>query len=74
MVAQIECCLGNFVVLQGIRTSVATCKKPYIFVIFQGRGSGPPVPPLDPRMLSMNTRVLNCTLSLTYCHVLPPFV
>ena len=28
------------------------CKKPYIFVIFQG-GSGPPVPPLDPHMSSM---------------------
>ena len=43
----IECWLGSFAVLQGIRASIA--KKPYIFVIFQG-GSVPPVPPLDPRM------------------------
>ena len=31
------------VVFQGIRTSIA--KEPYIFVIFQGGGSGPPFPP-----------------------------
>ena len=37
----IECWLGSFVVLQGIKTSIA--KQPYIFVIFQG--SRPPVPP-----------------------------
>ena len=36
---KIECCLGSFVVLHGIRTS--TAKKTYIFVIFQGG--------LDPR-------------------------
>ena len=35
-------------IFQGIRTSIA--KKPCIFVIFQGEGSGPPVPPLDPLM------------------------
>ena len=45
----IECWIVSFMVLQGIRTNIA--KKPYIFVIFQrGGGSGPPVPPLDPRM------------------------
>ena len=41
----IESLLGSCVILQGIRTSMA--KKPYIFVIFQGR-SGPPVPPPPP--------------------------
>ena len=40
----IECWLGSFVVLQGIRTSIA--KKPYIFVIFQGGGVRIPAPPL----------------------------
>ena len=37
-------------IFQGIWTSVA--KKPYIFVIFQGGGggSGPHIPPLDPRI------------------------
>ena len=34
---------GTFVIFQGIRTSIA--KKPYTFVIFQGGGSGPSVPP-----------------------------
>ena len=34
---------GSFVIFQGIRTSA---KKPYIVVIFQGGGSGPPVAPL----------------------------
>ena len=36
---------GSFVFLRGIRTSIA--KKPYIFVIFNGRGGGSrsPVPP-----------------------------
>ena len=44
--------LNAGLVLQGIRTSIA--KKPYIFVIFQGGGgvSGPPVPPLDPHIVS----------------------
>ena len=37
--ANIECWLGSFVVLQGIRASIA--KKPYIFVIFQGEGQEP---------------------------------
>ena len=37
-----ECWLGSFVVLRGIRTSIA--KKPFIFVIFQG-GPDLPVPP-----------------------------
>ena len=45
----IESLLGSWVILQGIRTSMA--KKPLaIFVIFQGGGSGPPVAPLDPHM------------------------
>ena len=47
----IECWLGSFVVLQGIRTSVA--KKPYIFCDFSGGGGGvqtPPPPPLDSHM------------------------
>ena len=43
----IKCWLGSFVVLQGIRTSIA--KEHYVFEIFQG-GSGPPCPPLGPRM------------------------
>ena len=29
-----KCCLGSFVIFQGIRTSIA--EEPYIFVIFQG--------------------------------------
>ena len=38
-----------FVIIQGIRTSIA--KKPYSFVIFQGGGPDPlSPPPLDPRM------------------------
>ena len=32
----IECWLGSFVIFQGVCTSIA--KKPYIFLIFQGRG------------------------------------
>ena len=44
----IESLLGSCVILQGIRNSIV--QKPYIFVIFQGGGSGPPVPPLDPHM------------------------
>ena len=46
----IECWLGSFAVLQGIRTSIA--KKPYILWFFRGMGSGPPAPPppLDPNM------------------------
>ena len=49
MASNIECWLGSFVIFQGIWTSIA--KKPYIFVILQGRGwSGPPPPPLDPPM------------------------
>ena len=39
----IESWLGSFVVFKGTWTSIA--KKRYIFVIFQGGGSGPPVPP-----------------------------
>ena len=36
-------------IFQGIRTYIA--RKTCIFVIFQGGGSGPPVPPpLDPHM------------------------
>ena len=35
------------VIFQGIRTGIT--RKPYIFVIFQGRGPDPcPHPPLDP--------------------------
>ena len=39
-------------IFQGIRNCIA--RKPYIFVIFHGGGggSGPPVPPLDPHMLT----------------------
>ena len=33
--------LVTLLIFQGIRTNIA--KKPYIFVIFQGGGSGPPV-------------------------------
>ena len=41
--ANIECLLGSFVIIQGIRTSIAM--KHYIFVVFQGGGgvSGPPL-------------------------------
>ena len=38
----IECCLGSLVPFQVIRTSIDM--KPYIFVIFQREGSGPPDP------------------------------
>ena len=41
----------------GIRTSIA--KKPYDFVIFQGGGSRPIVPPLDPPMFA-SSLVLIC--------------
>ena len=40
----IECWLGSFVALQGIRTSIA--EKPYMFVIFQGGGHDILPPPL----------------------------
>ena len=40
---KIECWLGSYVLFQGMRASIA--KKPYIFVIFQGRWSGPTVRP-----------------------------
>ena len=39
----IEFWLGNLVIFQRIRNSIA--RKPYSFVIFQGEGSGPHVPP-----------------------------
>ena len=46
----IERWLGNFVIFQGIQTSIA--KKPYILVNFQGGVEGlDPVPPLDPSMI-----------------------
>ena len=45
----IECWPGSFVILRGIRTSIA--KKPFIFVIFSG-GPDPSPPPLDPRVLA----------------------
>ena len=45
---KIERWFGSFVILNGIGTSVD--KKPYINVIFQGGGGGPPVARLDPRM------------------------
>ena len=40
--------LGTFEIFQGVQNSID--KKPYIFVNFQGVGSGPSVPPLDPCM------------------------
>ena len=60
--------LGSFVILQGIRTSIA--KKPYIFVIFQG-GLDPLLPTswetICVRIFSASE--LNCTtvISLTFC-------
>ena len=37
-------------IFQGVRTCIA--RKPYTFVIFQGGGSEPPVPPpLDPHLV-----------------------
>ena len=45
----IECWLGRFVIFQGVRTSIA--KKPFFSWFF--RGSGPPLSPLDPPMLSV---------------------
>ena len=44
MTPNIECWLGSFVIIQGIRTSIA--KKPYIFVLPGGPVS--PVPPPPP--------------------------
>ena len=35
---------GSFVISQAIRASIATCKTPYIFVIFQRAGCPPPPP------------------------------
>ena len=58
--SNIECWLGRFDVLQGIRTSIA--KKPYIFVIFQGvRTPNHPLPPpyLYPRMIVIFNPRLN---------------
>ena len=40
----IECWLGSCVIFQGVHTIIA--KKPYIFVIFQGRGVRTPMSPL----------------------------
>ena len=40
--------LGSFVSFRGYRPILLG--NPYIFVIFQGEGSGLPVPPLDPHM------------------------
>ena len=49
-----ECWLVSFVVLQGIQTNIA--KKPYIVVIF--RDGGPyPLPPLDPTLFSMLSKL-----------------
>ena len=50
--------------VQGIQTRIS--KNPYIFVIFQGGGSRPPVPPLDPQMKLTFTSTLwsNSELSL----------
>ena len=46
---KIECCLGSFVIFQGIRASVA--KESYSFVIFQGvRRVRTPLTPLDARV------------------------
>ena len=55
----IECWLGSFVLGQGIRTSIA--KKPFIFAIFQGGGSGPPVPPLDMHIFMLIKMRRKCT-------------
>ena len=45
----LECWLGSFVIVQGMRTSFA--KKLHIFVIFKGGLVRTPCsPPLDPRM------------------------
>ena len=55
---------------QGIQTSFTG--KPYIFVIFRGGGggggggggvSGPPIPPLNPHMVSMCERITRNTQS-----------
>ena len=45
--------LGSFVIFQGIMNSIA--KKPYIFVIFQGRSRPPPPPPPPPRIHACDT-------------------
>ena len=45
----IKCCLGSFVIFQGIWPSIV--KKPYNFVIFQGGGGPDPLSPPDPRMM-----------------------
>ena len=46
MVPNIECWFGSFVVLQGIRTSIA--KKPFIFCDFQSEGGGGVQTPFPP--------------------------
>ena len=53
--------LCNFL---GVQTSIA--KKSY-FVIFQGRGAGPPVLPLDLRMF-LGYDQLNSTTALDFWH------
>ena len=81
MMVNIECWLGSFVIFQEIRTSIA--QKLYIFVIFRGGGggSGPPVSPLDPHMLTTVLFILvqlRITLNQWQCHcknrreVMPP--
>ena len=47
MMANIECLLGSFVIIQGIQTSIAM--KHYVFVVFKGVG-GVWTPPLNPHM------------------------
>ena len=42
--------------------------KPYIFVIFQGGGSGPPVPPLDPPMGEKREAYLKQHILLSLLH------
>ena len=65
----IECCLGSFVIFQGIWTSIA--KKPFIFVIFQGGGGDldpcPPSGSAHDRLVWVYTCQI-ATLSEISCH------
>ena len=52
------CWLGSFVIFRGIRTIIT--RKPYKFVGGFQRGSGPPVPPLDPHMRTLAVKLCLC--------------
>ena len=56
-------------IFQGMWTSIV--KKPFIFVIFQGGGgSGPPAPPIDPRIRWS----FCCLFTIYFCSHFAPIV